>query len=98
MAELHARTDPAPLPVSRPAAVTPDAFEECFGEPLAHTLDLRSWRQGVDLVREYARVEAEIGRAVRFEGEQQALVREHVFPRIAFASGSCRTTHHTFTG
>lgn len=87
MAELHARIDPAPLPVSRPIPVTADAFQECFGEPLAQALDLGSWRQGVDLVREYARVEAEIERAVGFEGEQQARVREVVFPKVGFAPG-----------
>jgi hypothetical protein len=84
MAELHARTDDPPLPVSRPAPVTADAFEEYFGESLRHTLDLGSWRDGVDLVREYARVEGEIARAVEFETEQEARVREFVFPKIGF--------------
>lgn len=59
-----------------------DAFEECFGESLGRTLDLGSWREGVDLVREYARVEAEIGRAVEFETEQQTRVRNEVFPKL----------------
>ena len=88
MAELHARTDATALPVSRPAPVTADAFKECFGEPLARALDLGSWRQGVDLVREYARVEAEIAQAVGFETEQQARVRELVFPKVGFAPGA----------
>jgi hypothetical protein len=88
MAELRARTDDPPLPVSRPAPVSAEAFEECFGESLRHTLDLGSWRDGVDLVREYARVEAEIERAVEFESEQQVRVREIVFPRVGFAPGA----------
>src|SRR5437762_11867110 len=88
MAELHARAADPPLPVSRAAPVPADAFEECFGESLPRTLDLGSWRDGVDLVREYARVEAEIEQAVAFETEQQARVREYVFPRVGFATGA----------
>lgn len=80
-------TDP-PLPVSQPDPVTADAFQEYFGESLRKTLDLRSWREGVDLVQEYARVEAEVERAVAFEGEQESRVRELVFPKITFADGA----------
>jgi hypothetical protein len=88
MAELLARTDAAPLPVSRPTAVTADAFAECFGESLERTIDFTTWRQGVDLIQEYARVEAEIEQAVGFETEQQGRVREYVFPKVAFAPGA----------
>ena len=88
MAELHARPDESPLPVSRAAPVTAADFEEYFGESLSRTLDLGSWREGVDLVREYARIEDEIGRAVEFETEQQSRVRELVFPRVAFSQGA----------
>ena len=70
MAELHARTDDA-LPTSHVTPVTADAFQEYFGESLSQTLDLRSWREGVDLVREYARLTDEIGQAVAFESDQQ---------------------------
>lgn len=88
MPDLHARTAEPPLPVSRATPVTADAFEEYFGESLRHTLDLGSWREGVDLVREYARVNAEIEHAVAFESEQQAQVREVVFPKLAFSPGA----------
>jgi len=60
MPEFHTRADDPSLPVSRPAPVTADAFEEYFGESLQRTLDLGSWRQGVDLVREYARIQEEV--------------------------------------
>jgi hypothetical protein len=86
MAELMARTDA--LPVSRPTPVAADAFAECFGESLTDTLDFKSWRQGVDLVREYARVEEEIERAVGFETEQQVRVRELIFPKVGFFEGA----------
>jgi hypothetical protein len=42
MADLHTRADDLHLPVSRPASVTADAFEQCFSETLRHTLDLAS--------------------------------------------------------
>ena len=88
MSEFRARADGPPLPVSRPVPVTGDAFEEYFGESLQKTLDLRSWRQGVDLVREYARIEREVEEAVAFEGVQEKRVRDEVFPRIAFSKGA----------
>jgi hypothetical protein len=77
------------LPVSRPIrGTTSAAFRECFGEELAETLNIDTWRPGVDLVREYARIEAEVARAVEFESDHAARVREYVFPRLAFAPGA----------
>jgi hypothetical protein len=99
MAEFHARTDDPPLPVSRVVPASADAFAEQFGESLPQTLDLRTWREGVDLVREYARIEAEIGQAVEFESEQQLRVRETVFPRLAFQGNGPKEAgfHDTLT-
>jgi hypothetical protein len=88
VAELHARTDDPPLPVSRPAPAAADAFERSFGESLAGALDLGTWREGADLVREYARIEEEVARAVEFETGTQKRVRDEVFPRVAFAPGA----------
>lgn len=88
MAEFHTRTDEAVLPVSQPQAATADAFAESFGESLRTVLDPGTWRDGVDLVREYARVEAEIERAVAFEDAQQVRVREYVFPKVGLAHGA----------
>ncbi|MBN9523153.1 hypothetical protein J0H58_32335 [bacterium] len=74
---------PAVLPVSRPShGVTSDDFRRTFGEPLAEVLNLQTWRPGIDLVQEYARLEREVAEAVRFEGEMQAEVRRVVFPRL----------------
>lgn len=86
MSEFRARTDEPTLPVSQLTPATADEFEEYFGESLRDTLDLNhpSWREGVDLVREYARVEHEIGKAVEFETEHEERVRERVFPKIGF--------------
>ena len=88
MAELHARTDEPALPVSRVTPASADEFEEYFGESLHRTLDLGSWRQGVDVVREYARVQREVEEAVAFEGVQERRVREEAFPKINYAEGA----------
>ncbi len=88
MAAFRARTDDPPLPVSRPDPATADAFQEYFGESLGQTLDLGSWHAGTDIVREYARIQSEVERAVAFEGVQEHRVREEVFPKIAFAKGA----------
>jgi hypothetical protein len=88
MSEFHARSDEPGLPVSRPTPVGSDAFEEYFGESLQKTLDLSTWRQGVDLVQEYARIQEEVDRAVAFEQEQEKRVREHTFPRISTGEGA----------
>ncbi|HYH64770.1 MAG TPA: hypothetical protein VD866_08770 [Urbifossiella sp.] len=84
MAAFHTRTDDHPLPVSRPHPLSAEAFAKSFGEPLASTLDLDTWRQGVDLVREYARIDREIAEAVEFETEQHDQVREQVISRLSF--------------
>ena len=71
MAAFHARADEPTLPVSRPNPLSAEAFAASFGEPLASTMDLGTWRQGVNLVQEYARIDREIAEAVEFETEQQ---------------------------
>ncbi len=59
-----------------------DDIAATFGEPLSAMLDGRGWRPGFDLLAEYARVEDQIADAVRFETDQVAEVRRHVFPRL----------------
>jgi hypothetical protein len=78
-----------PLAITRPTrGVTAAAFRECFGEELSDTLNLTTWRTGVDLVREYIRIEAEVAQAVEFESEHVARIREHIFPKLSFATGA----------
>lgn len=88
MPELHTRSEDRQIPVSRPSLPAADAFEEYFGESLHRTLDLGSWREGIDLVREYARIDREVADAVEFESVQEARVREEVFPKIGFQENS----------
>ncbi|MDB5306942.1 MAG: hypothetical protein JWO38_1144 [Gemmataceae bacterium] len=90
-----ATTPPAGLPVSRPThGTSSEAFRESFGEPLTAVLDLHSWRPGIDLVQEYARLEQEVAEAVEFEGEMQAEVRRVVFPQLAAARGAPAEAGH----
>jgi len=88
MAELHTRTADAPLPVSRAEPATGEAFAESFGEPLLKTLNLKTWREGINLIHEYARIDEEIALAVEAEDGNQARVRECVFPRLSFVLGA----------
>lgn len=98
MAAFHTRTDDAPLPVARPHPLSAEAFAESFGEPLQRTLDLDTWRQGADMVKEYARIEHEIATAVEFETEQQEQVRERVIARLPFLAGAIpEAGHYTLT-
>ena len=82
MAAFHARAEEPTLPVSRPNPLSAEAFEASFGEPLARTMDLGTWRQGVNLVQEYAHIDREIAEAVEFETEQQGHVRDEVISRL----------------
>ncbi|MBO0697700.1 MAG: hypothetical protein J2P46_04860 [Zavarzinella sp.] len=68
----------------RPPAelVSTEAFAKAFGEPLTTVLDPQSWRAGLDLLREYDRVEREVREAAEFEDRHQKRIREYVFPRL----------------
>ena len=75
--------DDPPLPVTRPArGMTPDEFYDQFGETLASVLDLGSWRNGTDVVREYAAIERQVAEAVTHERAHEAEVRRRVFPAL----------------
>ena len=77
------------LPVSRIGhGTTADEFRRCFGEELTRAIDPMTWADGVDLVREYARIESEVERAVRVETAVEARVRGRVFPELKNAPGA----------
>lgn len=79
-----AQTPPDPtLPVSRiTRGMTADEFHEQFGESLPDVLSMRDWQDGVNLVREYARIEREVAAAVEVERRHEGEVRERVFPML----------------
>lgn len=88
MAVAPTAVDPT-LPVSRLArGLTADEFREQFGESLPDVLGMTTWQQGVDLVREYARIEAEVAAAVEVERRHEGEVRWRVFPLLKDAPGA----------
>lgn len=75
-------SDPT-LPVSQISrGMTADEFREQFGESLPDVLGMTTWQQGVDLVREYARIEREVAAAVEVERRHEGEVRRRVFPML----------------
>jgi hypothetical protein len=72
------RTPPGPAPAPAGGA----DFREHFGEDLRDVLDVGTWQPGWDLAREYARVEREVGEALRREDDLQRRTRSLVFPRL----------------
>jgi hypothetical protein len=85
---MAAPADPT-LPVSQVSrGATGDEFRRHFGESLPDVLDLGTWQQGVNLVREYARVEREVAEAVAVERRHEGEVRRRVFPRLKDAPGA----------
>lgn len=78
----------AELPVSRPSGATAEAFQRCFNEPLERVLDLTTWHEGEDLVREYAIIEERIAASVAAETEHQTRVRELVVKKLKELKGA----------
>ena len=71
------------LPVSQVSrGMTADEFREQFGESLPDVLGMTTWQQGVDLVREYARIEREGAATVEVERRHEGEVRRRVFPLL----------------
>ncbi|MCE9564500.1 MAG: hypothetical protein K8U57_20875 [Planctomycetes bacterium] len=82
------------LPISRPVGATTDAFEACFRESLDSVLNLETWHQGEDLVRQYAHLEEQIAVAVAAETRLQQRVRERVVKKLATFPGAPREACH----
>jgi hypothetical protein len=82
------------LPLADSADISARAFRDSFGEELRQLLDVSAWETGWDLTREYARIEREVGEALRNESEVQRRTREHLFPRLVERGGgvfACRS-------
>jgi hypothetical protein len=87
----------ATLPVSQVTrGMTADEFREQFGESLRDVLAMTDWQHGVDLVREYARIEREVAAAVAVERRHEAQVREQVFPMLKDVKGAPPEAGHYF--
>jgi hypothetical protein len=73
----------APVPTGQePVLFGAEEFTAAFGEPLARTLDLDTWKTGENLEALYDRLEVEVKEAVRQEDRIRERVRREVFPRL----------------
>jgi hypothetical protein len=63
--------------------VDADAFQAAFGEPLAHALDLHTWKPGDDFSLILTELRQQIGRSVEQEGRFYDAIRQVVFPKLA---------------
>ena len=75
-----ARAAQRPAPID--TGLTPEAFQESFGEKLADVLAIERWRAGQNLDDEYRRIEQEVREAVTWEDEYQQRVRDEVHPKL----------------
>ncbi len=78
---LGSRELPAPV-------VEDDEFREAYGEPLAKTLDLGTWRPGEDLAALYEQLAAQVEDAVAQEEPLRDAIRAEVFPRLSRRPGA----------
>lgn len=93
MTQTLPSNEPEALLAVDAADLTAGDFRAGFGEDLLRWLDVASWETGWDLTREYARIEREVGDALRKETEVQRHTRQHLFPRLFQRGGgvfSCR--------
>ena len=67
-----------------------DEFKAATGESIERTLDLSTWRAGVDLGALYRRLEAEVGPALEQERRVQNIVRRDIFPLLCEAPDAPR--------
>lgn len=68
--------------------VTPDEFQEGFGESLHHALDVDTWQTGEDLATIYRRIDEEVRGAVQQEEAVGRVIRERIFPEVAAYPGA----------
>lgn len=66
----------APVPVDN------DEFAEAYGEPLARTLDLGTWKPGEDIAELYERLDREVAAAVAQSDALREQIRTEVLPRV----------------
>lgn len=67
----------------RESELTPDQFEEAFGEKITDALNLDSWPLGDNLAEIYSKLEEEVQLAVQDEDRVCSIVRKEIFPEIA---------------
>jgi hypothetical protein len=77
--------DAVGLPDIDAAVVTDDEYELVTGERLEETVNLTTWKRGVEALQDYHRLNAEIVRSESASAELRRAIRDHVFPLLSGA-------------
>jgi putative transposase len=64
------------------AQITDDDYQRLTGETLRQTLDIANWKQGIEALADFPRLEREVVAATRNAAEVRANIRKHVFPAL----------------
>jgi hypothetical protein len=62
--------------------VTSDEYQRITGESLSQTVDLARWKKGIEALKDYDRLEAEVSAAETISAEVRAAIRDKIFPAI----------------
>ena len=71
-----------------PASISSDEYHRLTGETLGQTVDLSRWKRGVEVLKDYDRLQAEITEAETISDEVRRAIREHVFPTLPHNAGA----------
>jgi hypothetical protein len=62
--------------------VTSDEYRRITGESLSQTVDLAGWKKGVEALKDYDKLEAEVIAAEEISAEVRKAIRDKIFPAI----------------
>jgi hypothetical protein len=68
--------------------VTEDDYKRLTGESLSETVDLQRWKRGIEALRDYDRLEAEVLAGESASAEVRAEIRQRIFPAISEMEGA----------
>src|SRR5262245_15039530 len=68
--------------------VTSDEYRRITGESLSQNVDLARWKKGVEALKDYDKLEAEVTAAEEISAEVRKAIRERIFPAIPEADGA----------
>jgi hypothetical protein len=68
--------------------VTSDEYHRITGESLSQTVDLARWKKGVEALKDYDKLEAEVTAAEEISAEVRKAIREKIFPAIRETEGA----------
>lgn len=68
--------------------VSEDDYKRLTGESLSETVDLQRWKRGMDALRDYDRLEAEVIAGESASAEVRAEIRKRIFPALRNMEGA----------